>query len=217
MLRRVGGACITGSKPDDISGKVAKYCHTLHGMQYDTVEGASCFLNMAPPTPRAHGGIFRLMEYIEKQSLTAPMLTPPRPVNTVNCYDQAAAVQVLCGCLGIVVGWKYQYPFGFINETNLIGVGRCNNPFNKTAPVVPPDDPNRTDFYNHAFVEVLISQHIRDACAGPHHTTETLREYLEAAIDGEYSRKLCGYGTSKDYFDYLVGETKATPGVTGLL
>jgi hypothetical protein len=222
MLGRVGGAGITGNKPDDISGQVTKYCHTLHGMVYDTIKGASCFLdkdsnkNVLPN----EGGIFRLMEYIERQSSTTSALIPPRPANTVNCYDQAAAVQVLCGCLGIVVEWKYQEPFGFINETDLIGVGSCNNPFyegNKTAAVVPSDAPNRTKFGNHAFVEVLISQHIRDACAGPHHTTEALRQYLESSIDGEHSRKLWKYGTSQDYFDYLVGETKATPGVTRLL
>jgi hypothetical protein len=168
-------AGVTGfRKADSISKHVTKYCHTKHEMRYETKRGKSGF------GVNGRGGAFNLMDYIKKVD------------NVVNCYDQAAAVQSLCGCLGVKVGWVFQYPFGYINTTNLVGVGPCNNPFYKgtdatghpyaNKPVVNPGDKNRSAFGNHAFVET-VSGYIRDACAGPHIEKEILRSYFKAAID----------------------------------
>jgi hypothetical protein len=178
-------AGVTGlAKPDEISTKVTWYCHSAHEMRYDTKKGAPKFV------ADGYGGVFKLMNYIKKVR------------KVVNCYDQAAAVQSLCGCLGVKVGWIFQDPFGYINTTNLVGVGPCNNPFYADTdaaghylytnkPVVDPGDKNRSGFGNHAFVETA-SKYIRDACAGPFVGTDLLRDYLKKAID--IDRLLVDYG-----------------------
>ena len=48
-------------------------------------------------------------------------------------------------------------------------------------PFIDPDDPRRSAFGNHAFCS--LSSQILDACAGPHLGTETLQQYVDAAID----------------------------------
>jgi hypothetical protein len=202
----------------NISARVTKYCHTKHGMRYETEEGEAGF------GVNGHGGAFKLMNYIKKVS------------NVVNCYDQAAAVQSLCGCLGVKTGWMYQNPFGYIKTTDLVGVGKCNNPFyenaslieeamiflgvqDKPKPVVAFDDPNRTAFGNHAFSYVEIG-YIRDACAGPCVGTDLLRDYLEKAID--FDRILVDYGAAitdgnrNILLNERIGSNKITAGVTGL-
>jgi hypothetical protein len=101
-----------------------------------------------------------------------------------NCYDQAAALQALAGAVGIKLEWLFLDPFGFIKTTNLLGVGSCNNPFfksNSTPKVIAQNNPNRTDFGNHAFCE--LNSKIWDACAGPHVGTEDRQQYLTASID----------------------------------
>jgi hypothetical protein len=160
------------AKPDEISARVTQYCHSRHGMRYDTKEGAAQF------GVDEHGkGFFQLMKYIEKVR------------NVVNCYDQAAAVQSFCGCLGVRVGWMYLKLFGYIMTIDLVGVGKCNNPLyeqvNKSKPVVAPDEPARTQFGNHAFnyVNYVGIGYIRDACAGPCVGTDFLRAYLKNTID----------------------------------
>ncbi len=107
-------------------GEITRYCHGSHGFKYDTTRGAPRY-GMG-----AQGGTFNLTEY----------LVPTIPL--VNCYDQAGAVQTLAGALGIQVNWLFQpepqiLMFGYINKTNLIGVGDCNNPFfSGVAPPKPP-------------------------------------------------------------------------------
>jgi hypothetical protein len=117
------------------------------------------------------GGSFELSNYLAKAS------------TTVNCYDQAGAVQTLSGAVGVTVVWIYLQPYGFINPTQLVGVGQCNNPFfssNGSTAMVPSDDARRTAFGNHAFNE---HTNIFDACAGPHVGTEARAAYVTAAID----------------------------------
>jgi hypothetical protein len=161
---------------DSISAHITVYCHARHGMRYDTEKGAPRFVT------DGYGGVFQLMKYIK------------RVRKVVNCYDQAAAVQSFCGCLGVKVGWIFQDPFGYINTTNLVGVvGPCNNPFYADTdaaghylytnkPAVDPRDKDRSAFARHAFVETA-SKYIRDACAGPHIGKEILKNYFEVAID----------------------------------
>jgi hypothetical protein len=248
MFKRAG---LTGFRREEsISAHVARYCHTRHLMRYDTVRGASWF------GMDGLGGVFKLMEYIQRESskvqevkeeivLIDQLISrfPPDSVevelleakrysamevtpNTVNCYDQAAAVQAFCGAMGVDVQWVFQYPFGYIKETNLVGVGKCNNPFykgNGTTPVVANDDPRRTSFDNHAFVETASSgKNIRDACAGPYTESNGLRKYLEAVIDVDASFIKSGSGlvptdaNRKSEFDSLEKATSRKPGVSNV-
>jgi hypothetical protein len=216
MFKRAGVARLQNAA--NISAHVTKYCHTKHGMRYETEEGEAGF------NVDGYGGDFKLMDYIKKVR------------NVVNCYDQAAAVQSFCGCLGVKAGWMYQSPFGYIKTTDLVGVGKCNNPFyentnliekvmiflglqDKPKPVVAFDDPNRTDFGNHAFSCVEIG-YIRDACAGPCVGTDLLRDYLEKAIDFDRILVEYGYpitdGNRKAFLDAWIRSNKLTAGVTGL-
>lgn len=154
------------SEPADVVTAVAKYCHGRHGLRYDTEGGAPWY------GVGGLGGTFELAGYLQSAS----------PV--VNCYDQAAAVQSLCGAVGVPVDWLFLQPFGFIKPTQLVGVGRCNNPFfesNGSSALVADDSPDRTDFGNHAFGD--FSQKVIDACAGPHTGTESRKAYCDASID----------------------------------
>lgn len=93
-------------------------------------------------------------------------------------------MQALCGAVGVDTTWFYLRPYGFINTTNLVGVGNCNNPFfgsNGSSAVVPADDPKRTAFDNHAFCG--LAGKVLDACACPHIGTETKAQYCTVAID----------------------------------
>jgi hypothetical protein len=48
-------------------------------------------------------------------------------------------VQVLATIGSVRPTWLYMGPYGYINETFLVGVGACNNPFfdsNGTPPVI---------------------------------------------------------------------------------
>ncbi|MCJ1391166.1 hypothetical protein MMC18_004028, partial [Xylographa bjoerkii] len=144
---------------------------TTH-FEYDTVDGAPHF-NVG-----YGGGNFDLRSWITSSLISKSL---------VNCYDQAGIVQI---CLGLVVNvtstWQYQKPFGYIMQTNLIGVGQCNNPFfqsNGTPPVIGNNDAKRTGFGNHAFVSIgSRANQIGDACGGPHQGTETLAQYIAASI-----------------------------------
>ena len=86
--------------------------------------------------------------------------------------------------MGVELAWIYLEPFGYINETNLIGLPNCNNPFYALTgdpAFVSVDDPRRTAFGNHAFCE--YNSGILDACAGPHLGDENRNAYLATSID----------------------------------
>jgi hypothetical protein len=176
-------AGVTGaSKPEDAVKKITTYCHTGHGMAYDTRSGAPAFFSGSPATGM---GVMGLWNYIRQS-----------PANIVNCYDQAAAVQSFIGAIGIQTNWHYLKPFGYINTTNLIGVGSCNNPFfksNGSKAVVAANSPDRTAFGNHAFIG--FEGKILDACAGPHTASETPRKYLEVSIDAVVTIPALGIST----------------------
>ncbi|MBL9100797.1 MAG: hypothetical protein JNL82_07560 [Myxococcales bacterium] len=161
---------VRGVKPDEQAlavAKITRYCHSDHGMRYDSQRGASHY------GVSSRGGVFRLADYLNQKS------------QRINCYDQAGAVQVLAGAVGVAVTWVFLNPYGFIKGTHLVGVGPCNSPFYEsagTAQSVDPKDPKRTAFGNHAFVELAK---VHDACAGPHVGTESRVEYVAAAIDAD--------------------------------
>jgi hypothetical protein len=160
------------------------------GAVYDTERGAPKF-NCG--SLGANG--FLLAKYIS-----------PGAGKVVNCYDQAAAVSALAGALGITLGWKYMDPFGFLAQSDLVGVGACNNPFfkgrgrnnvpNYPSPIAPPLDPTRSSFGNHAFTQFRasgngdiagqdsgVAEGIGDACAGPAVFDGTLPDYVLRAVD----------------------------------
>lgn len=179
---------------------ITSYCHSGHGMKYDTKTGSPHFGGGATGSAR-----FQLMSYIERVPLTA---------NTVNCYDQAAAVEALAGAFGAETEWRFIEPFGFIRPTDLVGVGKCNNPFfdlNGSKPL-EFDPAKRKGFGNHAFVG--LSTKILDACAGPHLCTETLRQYLTSAIDTQATVR--APQTTDQYLTALEGLPTGT-GVTGII
>lgn len=193
-------------KEADIAAAITRHCHTTHGMTYDTVEGSSQF-----GAGQTGGGSFRLMNYMAKAGKKA---------NTVNCYDQAAAIQALAGAMGVKLDWIFLDPYGWIKPTSLVGVGLCNNPFflsNGSKKLMGADDADRTGFGNHAFAR--LGSGILDACAGPHTGNESMRQYLEAAIDGRRTRK--EYGVSKwsdeDYWKHLEAKPNPHSGVTGVV
>jgi len=141
----------------------------------------------------------------------------------VNCYDQAGIVQIGLG-LGLngASTWKYMKPYGFINTTDLIGVGTCNNPFytsNNTKAVIGNNDANRTAFGNHAFISVTSkNSRIADACAGPHLATESLSDYVDASIEkaGNTDTTTTLYSTYPQYGPGTKDDAKDKAGVTSI-
>ncbi len=155
----------------DAIAKVVRYCHGHHGLKYDSAGGGGSQYGVGQG-----GGTFRLSGYMERDEAFA------------NCYDQAGAVESLCGAAGIIVEWIFLDPFGFIKPANLLGYGLCNNPFflGSTPPtrkVMGINDVDRTPFGNHAFSR--WSGKILDACAGPHVGSESPSEYVDSAIDDQ--------------------------------
>jgi len=140
--------------------------------RYDTRYGASHF------GLSGGGGNFKLRDWV-RQSLIRNAI--------VNCYDQAGIFQIGLGLSPHANStWKFMSPFGYIQQTDLIGVGPCNNPFyegNGSTALIGNNDTRRTAFGNHVFVAVASTEgHIADACAGPHLVSETVEGYVAAAV-----------------------------------
>ncbi len=125
---------------DDVAAMatLTTYLHGGHGLVYDTRYGARAYAG-------SHlGDSMKLSQYIDK-TLN----------NTVNCYDQAAALTSFGCLLGLDVEYKFMQPFGYINTVDLVGVGNCNNPFftlNSFPQIAGADETGRSLFGNHAFV-----------------------------------------------------------------
>ena len=154
------------------------------GFRYDTKEGAARYWI---------GNSFDLSGYLR------------RTKQTVCCYDQAYGVVTLGNLLGATAKPVFTGIFGFIESTDLIGIGTCNNPFFEgdvetqhyvvlddgrivvrsftvsRDPLCAIDELGRSSFGNHmyAFVNGLIF----DACAGPILGTCSHGEYLSTVID----------------------------------
>jgi hypothetical protein len=172
MFKRASASGL--ADPYKISERVTQYCHSRHGMRYDTKASEAHF------GVDEHGGGFEFMDYIKKVR------------KVVNCFDQAAAVQSLCGCLGVKVTWICAEPFGCINTINLVGVDDCNNPMYEMeggSKVVAFNHPDRTKFKVHCFNRIggdeknIKTGYILDATVGPCIGTDSLYNYLEKVID----------------------------------
>jgi|GEM_PF-6538966 len=107
------------------------------------------------------------------------------PKSRLNCYDAAAYLQILLRP-SYLTRYCYMNRFGYLQKTDLIGWGQCNNPFPKHTPalVVQQTSNKRTGFGNHAFCAPTHQgrEYIADACAGPHYS-ETPASYVASAID----------------------------------
>lgn len=146
--------------------KVTQCCFGLPNHQYEVEEGGSSYGGAT--------GIFELQAYIDPMD------------GFVNCYDQTYAVIVFSAALGVAVDGLYMDPFGYIKTVNLVGWGRCNNPFPgllnaKKYLIVDPRDQYRTPFGNHMFCEYQAK--IYDACAGPVKGNVDKAGYISATID----------------------------------
>ena len=173
----------------DALRKVTECCFRLPQHQYEIEKGA--------PNFGGFSGFFQLEKYMR-----------PGKKETVNCYDQAYAVIVFSGALGIPMGGLYIEPYGFLKLTQLVGRGNCNNPFPSTkhkaemrklllAPsskkgavklpepedflVVDPRDEARAPFGNHMFC--AHEGTVYDACAGPAVGKHDPQGYLLSAVD----------------------------------
>lgn len=135
------------------------------------------------------GGRFQYSYYIASRTGGAPGSLQP----IVNCYDQAAMVQVSTTVGTNRASWLLLNPFGYINTTYLVGVpSQCNNPFfNSVSPPLPPligiNDQRRTAFGNHVFNGTLsvwnpTNDFIYDSCGGPFYGPDP-QTYVSATID----------------------------------
>jgi hypothetical protein len=191
-------------------------------MTYNTTNGASGFgLTLT-------GGTFKLQNYMDK---TGNSITN----NTVNCYDQAAAVFTLGRILGIGVVYACSNSFGFINEVILVGNINTNNPFfSGSSPLFSNNalvnltnattnstintyrkiyDVNnggvsvglRSSFRNHAFV--MLGNNVYDACAGPI-CSMSLSDYFSSVIDIQANKDWNSWINDNSYdSSYLYHET----------
>ncbi|KAH7010941.1 hypothetical protein B0J12DRAFT_59179 [Macrophomina phaseolina] len=165
------------------------------GACYDAVRGRPAYVSSWT------GGSLRLRAFLADAG-GAPL---------VNCYDQAAILQV---CLALAPAaadarWALMRNFGFIKTTNLVGRGACNNPFFLSSGAAPGkqcdnDDPRRTAFGNHAFL--LLGERVVDATCSPHVATEDHAAYVRAAIQTAdetrlYRLKNMAPGTVADLFE----------------
>lgn len=155
-------------------GTINRYLHSSYGLKYDTISGRGRYCNLSG-TILSIAAEFNLTNYLK------------RTKKIVNCYDQAAGVTVLSAVVGIGAKFWFMDPFGYINTTNLIGIGSCNNPFynnptysNKKIWITGDPKP-RSPFGNHAFGN--YSSRIYDACAGPDVGTRTPKKYIKNSID----------------------------------
>lgn len=181
----VAGKAVAGVR--SATASITTYCHGPHGLIYDTFKGGVGFLANGRT-----GIVFAMNDYIAKNGTniggaSASAFPPPAPVpNMVNCYDQASAVLVFSGILGIDGHKRFVDKFGYINTTTLVGGISTNNPFHRQVAsrrIVPQMDPARTPFGNHEFYMDRASAVVFDACAGPHIGTEDYFNYLDASVD----------------------------------
>ena len=169
--------------------KVTQCCFTIKYHKYEIKHGSSRFGGFT--------GKFKLSDYMYPKD------------EDVNCYDQTYAVIVFSGALGLTVEGLFMDPFGFLNLTNLVGRGSCNNPFPKKkyqsemarlkrsvtgklkmslSPLKEEDylvvgdaDPDRIPFGNHMYCE--YKRKIYDACAGPAVGSGDRKDYVNKNID----------------------------------
>ncbi|OIW27036.1 hypothetical protein CONLIGDRAFT_683974 [Coniochaeta ligniaria NRRL 30616] len=157
----------------------------IHYFVYDIWHGANNY------TGGGYGRTFHLDSWLDDYNKKAAG-------NTVNCYDQAAIVQLVT-LLGVPDGrirWMFKEPFGYIRDTDLVGWGKTNNPFyrnidtDKEIPAPEKMLDRSNPFKNHAFISYMKtgsdSWFALDACAGPVTGDKSVQQYLTDDIDDGY-------------------------------
>lgn len=191
-------ASIQGEKEEkEVVKKITEYCHGSHSLRYESKGGDPQY------DVGWKGGKFNLTNYLK------------RSIPKANCYDQAAAIQALCGAVGIKLKWRHMDPCGFIQTTKLLGGYNCNNPFWENSrynnnKVVPCDDLKRSCFGNHSFCD--LKGKILDACAKPHIGDETAAEYVKNTIDDKRTINKNYNGTEAD----IISQDVYCTGLTGI-
>jgi len=172
VLRLLADQCYRGlHSREEIITRVVNYCNAGSGLSYDIADSTSHY------TQTYWGGGFNLKAFLNK---TYPLCI---------CTDLAGLVQVMLAAIGLPADYCYTHPFGFLNDTNLIGRGQINNTYflgREPAPeIVPRFSPKRWGFGSHAFCThgPIGDRRVLDACAGPHVGRETVPQYLETVID----------------------------------
>lgn len=146
--------------------KITQYLHSQHGVRYDIYSGGEWFTILGIPNSS-----FSLMGYLKKEAAKEEIIDPNKKgpdkfnrvekeivsasiqhFNIVNCHDQAAAVSVLSGALGIKTELLVINNFGYINGTKLVGI---DDSFD-FVPTLPPDVCNNPFFANRNYSPLRI-------------------------------------------------------------
>ena len=172
---------------------------------YDSYNGAAKYAGSNA------GGSFKLKSYLSDIGKRTML----------NCYDQASIMQI---CLGLspasnAAGYVFMGKFGWIQTTDLVGQGKCNNPFYRNSHynssiICDNNASDRSDFANHAFVSIKPSDKdkIVDSCCADHNGSQNLQAYVTAAIQTDkdttlYRSKSRTPGTASDAAFNLSGVT----------
>ena len=132
--------------------------------------------------------------------------------STIVCQDQAAGVYVLGRLLGLPVLYCFMNKFGYINETDLVGVGQCNSPcYNRSditgGKITDCDalEPVRSGFRVHAFAG--YNNLVYDATVGPKLGVDQ-NIYLQTTIDTSTTNELNVAGNASNAELYSIQNLK---------
>ena len=155
--------------------RLTEYLFGGHLLRYDRVQGDCKYFHFPDPSVANSHHWFDASGYMVRNK-----------GNVVNCYDQAYGVSLFGKLLGIESDVVFLEPFGFINETRIVGIGRSNSPFYTSGPLATAtiresNDTDRAWFLNHRYV--IRNDMVFDACAGPALGTQTHQQYLDCSVD----------------------------------
>lgn len=209
VLRLLAAHCYFGLKEKKyFIQRVVNYCFSGTFLKYDIVNCTSRYVD------NPYGGVFKLRAFLEQ---VYPVCI---------CNDQAGLVQTLLGALGINVSYAYMKPFGFLNKTNLIGRGKCNNTYflgdNPAPEIVDINDERRYGFGIHVFCLWEKEENekkewvVLDSCAGPSVGILNKKRYVKESIDTKtelYGQRLNSRGKPIFPKPGKVTDIKKRPGI----
>lgn len=176
-FRAIGVDNQTGISKSDALAKLTSYLFSKHNVRYDV--GLQIHMPVG-------GNYFfiDLLTYLE------------RGYAFVNCNMQAGVLALLANAIGVAANMVEIDSFGYI-DSQLVGVGRCNNPFYRDTniqvrrtPYVSAICAKKTFFLKHSVVS--YDNKIYDATVGPYLGLLNPLAYFNNAIvqppDGERNR-----------------------------